>query len=93
MPEGTAVPRAGEPEPAVEVSGEKPQSLQEAMDGMTMSILFYSENKAERLVFINGRKYVEGDTIDGRYLLESITPEGAVLSCEGERAILRPERN
>ena len=92
-PPGTSATRAEESKPAVKVAGEKQATLREAMNEMTMSILFYSENKAERLVFINGRKYVEGDTIDGRYLLESITPEGAVLSFEGERAVLRPERN
>ncbi len=57
---------------------------------MTMSIHFFSENKAERLVFINGKKYIEGDYVEGIYLLESITPEGAVLSYEGERAVLKP---
>lgn len=92
-PPGTSATGAEESNPAVEVAGEKHATLREAMNEMTMSILFYSKNKAERLVFINGRKYVEGDTIDGRYLLESITPEGAVLSFEGEKAILRPERN
>ena len=83
-----------EPKPSVngETSGGK-VSLREAMNKMEISILLYSENEAERLVFINGRKYVEGDVIEGNYILEQITPEGAVLSCEGERAILRPGRN
>jgi hypothetical protein len=57
---------------------------------MSMTVLFYAENKAERLVFINGRRYAEGDLVEGQYLLESITLEGAVLSYEGERALLRP---
>jgi len=68
----------------------KPASLRDAMAKMTMSIHLYSESQAERLVFINGRKYVEGDYVEGTYLLESITPEGAVLVYEGERAILLP---
>lgn len=68
-------------------------SLRNALEDMTISILLYSENEAERLVFINGRRYVEGDTVEGRYLLESITPDGAVLSYGGERAVLRPDRN
>ncbi len=57
---------------------------------MSMSIHMFSEIKAERLVFINGKKYVEGDLVEGDYLLESITPEGAVLSYKEERATLRP---
>jgi general secretion pathway protein B len=68
----------------------KPNSLREAMAGMTISVHVFSEDKAERLVFINGKKYVEGDYVEGSYLLESITPEGAVLSYQGARALLRP---
>lgn len=79
--------------PSTNEAGESLLSLREAMEAMNMSILSYSDNKAERLVFINGRKYVEGDTIEGNYLLESITQEGAVLSYRGERAVLRLGRN
>ena len=63
--------------------------LKEAVDKMTISVLMYSESKAERRVYINGRKYVEGDYVEGRYLVESITLEGVVLTYEGERALLR----
>lgn len=67
----------------------KAVSLREALDKMTISVLMYAEAKTERRVYINGRKYVEGDYVDGRYLVESITLEGVVLSYEGERALLR----
>lgn len=66
-----------------------PTSLHEAMAKMTMTILLYSEVKSERMAFINDRKYVEGEYVDGRYLLESISQEGALLSFQGERALLR----
>jgi general secretion pathway protein B len=66
-----------------------PASLHEAMAKMTMTILLYSEVKSERMAFINDRKYIEGEYVDGRYLLESITPEGAWLSYQGEQALLR----
>jgi general secretion pathway protein B len=81
---------SGEPQPSPDVIEERVIPLREAMDEMTISILSYAENKAERLVFINGKKYVEGDKVEGKYLLESITSEGAVLSYNGERAMLRP---
>ena len=68
----------------------KSASLREAMEGMTISVLMFSEIESERLVFINGRKYVEGDYIQEDCLLESITQEGAVLNYKGERAVLRP---
>lgn len=81
------------PEPLPIAAGERRVSLQDAVEKMTISILLYSENKAERLVFINGRKYVEGDTVEGSYLLESITPDGAVLGYGEERVTIRPDRN
>lgn len=68
----------------------KPVPLREAVTRMNMTMHMFSEIKAERLVFINGRKYVEGDFVEGRYLLEQITLEGAVLSYEGERVVLKP---
>jgi hypothetical protein len=74
---------------ALRAAQAKSISLREAMDKMIMSILMYSETKSDRRVYINGRKYVEGDLVDGLYLIESITLDGAVLSFEGERAVLR----
>ncbi len=69
---------------------EKPVTLTDALGKMKLSLLYYSDEKTERTVFINGRKYREGDYVEGIYLLESITLDGATLSYQGERAILRP---
>jgi type II secretory pathway component PulC len=60
---------------------------------LTLDVLVYSEVPAERLVFINGRKYVEGQTLDGDAVLEQITPDGAVLQHQGRRIVLRPKLN
>ena len=81
-PEGTT---AGNSQP-------RSMSLREAMAKMKITILLYEEAKSERMVFINDRKYVEGDYVDGRYLLESITADGVVLSYQGERASLRASK-
>ena len=43
----------------------------------------------ERLVYINGKKYVRGDYVDGLYLVESIAPEGVWLRYGGQRQLLR----
>ena len=72
-------------------SASKPASLQQAMAELNMTILSYADEKSERMAFINDRKYVEGDLVDGLYLVESITAEGVVLSYQGERAMLRPK--
>jgi len=68
----------------------KPTALQDAMAKMTLDVFVYTNIKADRLIVINGRRYVEGQYVDGLYLVEEITPQGAVLSYQGERALLRP---
>jgi hypothetical protein len=56
---------------------------------MKLQMLVYSEIPSERLVFIDDHKYLEGSSIDGKLVVESITPEGAVLSYQGKRFLLR----
>jgi len=77
------------PGPEADDTAPKPISLREAVAGMKMTLLSYSEDKSERMVFIDGRKYVEGDYVDGKFLLERITAAGAVLSYQEEQALLR----
>ncbi len=60
---------------------------------LTLDVLVYSDVPAERLVFISGRKYVEGQTLDGETVVEQITPDGAVLQHQGKRIVLRPKLN
>jgi general secretion pathway protein B len=47
-----------------------------------------SQNPAERFVFVNMRKYVEGDTLKEGPSVERITPEGVVLNQRGLRFLL-----
>lgn len=65
-------------------------ALLEAIAKMKLGVFVYADVRDKRMVVIDGRKYAEGDQVDGRYLLEAITNEGAVLSHGGARAILRP---
>jgi hypothetical protein len=59
------------------------------VQALRLNVLVYSERPADRMVFINSRRYVEGERVDGKHLVEEITPEGAVLSHEGQRFLLR----
>jgi len=79
----TASPAAKEAIPAARVEEPKQTPLQEAVGKMTVSLLLYAEAEADRSVWINGRKYVKGDRVDGLYLVESITAEGVVLELPG----------
>jgi hypothetical protein len=76
-----------EPPPAEATA---PMPLREAIQKMKITVLMYSEVPSERVVFINGKKYSEGDSVEGCYLLEKITMGGVELSYMGERALLRP---
>jgi general secretion pathway protein B len=51
----------------------------------------YSERRSDRFVFINGRKYVEGERLPEGLVLEAVEPRGAVLSHAGRRFLLVPE--
>lgn len=66
-----------------------PSQVQEALAKMTLNVLVYSEDAAERWVFIAGHRYVEGERVDGRFLVQEIRPEGVLLSRQGEQALLR----
>jgi general secretion pathway protein B len=68
----------------------KTPTLREAIAKMTLDVFVYTAAKADRMVVINGRRYVQGQYVDGLYLLEDISPEGVILSYQGERALLRP---
>ncbi|HEV8436525.1 MAG TPA: general secretion pathway protein GspB [Methylomirabilota bacterium] len=58
---------------------------------MRLQVLVYSDVPAERLVFINNQKYVEGQSIDDKLVVERITAEGAFLSYQGKRFLLRSD--
>ena len=77
------LPRA-EPKPAPSAS----PSLAEVISTLTLNALVYSDVKKERIVYIDGRRYVEGERVNGLYLLEEITPQGVLLSYQGERGLL-----
>jgi len=51
----------------------------------------YSEKPAERFVFINGRKYREGERLTEGPSVVTIEPNGVVLSQQGQRFQLAPE--
>jgi hypothetical protein len=60
---------------------------------LTLDVLVYADTPAQRLVFISGKRYGEGDQVEGKFLVEAITAEGAILAHAGERLLLRPKSN
>jgi hypothetical protein len=67
-----------------------PGAVSDEISKLRLTVHVWAERPAERLVFINGRKYVQGDRIEDKAVLEEITPEGAMVSYQGRRSLLRP---
>lgn len=63
-----------------------------AIEKLKLEVLLYGDTPADRMVFINGRKYVEGQGLDAGVAIERITADGAVLAHEGQRFLLVPAR-
>ena len=51
----------------------------------------YYADPARRLVFVNGRKYVEGESLDAGPTVDEIVPEGVILDRGGQRFLLPAE--
>jgi hypothetical protein len=86
-----AAGRAQEPTVTPPVAaGRSPAPSQPA--GLKLEALIYADVPASRMIFINGRKYVEGDSIDDRLRVEEIQEDGVVLNEQGRRFTLRAAR-
>lgn len=59
---------------------------------LQVQVVVYSDVPAQRMVFIDGRRYAEGDKVDAETVVERITPEGAVVTRHGERLTLTSGR-
>lgn len=55
---------------------------------MQLELHFYATRPAERFVFINGRRYREGDTTAEGVTIVEIVPEGVVMNQGGNRFLL-----
>ncbi len=62
-----------------------------ALPGMHIDIHVFSNNPVERFVFLNMRKYREGETTREGPAIHSITPEGVVLNHRGTLFLLPNE--
>jgi hypothetical protein len=87
-PDG-AQPRIASPQAAPDQDQPLPRAIQDMVEKMKLQMVVYSDVPSERLVFIDNRKYVEGQLIDGKVVVETIQAETAVLSYQGRRFVLR----
>ena len=59
-----------------------------ALPELHLDIHVYSAKPADRFVFVNMRKYTEGQALKEGPTLERITPDGAILNHHGLRFLL-----
>jgi hypothetical protein len=78
-PPGMAVPAATPSTRGAEVSGQ-----------LRLEVIVYSDERARRLAFINGRKYVEGDLLADGSRVQEIQPNSVVIIDDGRRVVLKP---
>jgi hypothetical protein len=89
-PLGVASPSVTAPGPPVVASlPPAPAAPRTDVARLKVEVIVYSDQRPLRWVFINGRKYVEGDTI-GDARIEEIQSTGVVLVEDGRRITLRP---
>ena len=55
---------------------------------LTLQVIAYSEVASERMVFIDGRRYVEGDPLDPETVLQRIKPDGIVVRRRGQEFVI-----
>ena len=58
---------------------------QAGLPALHLDLHVYSNQVQQRFVFVNSRKYREGDTLAEGPVVERITPDGAVLNFQGRQ--------
>lgn len=84
-------PRAAEPREQLPGYQELLLSGRARLPRLHLDIHVYAEDPARRFVFINNRKYREGERLDEGGRIERITPLGAVIEHDGNRFELLPD--
>jgi hypothetical protein len=65
-----------------------PAEWRAAVPDLSINLMAYSQEPSERLVYIKGQRYTEGQRVEGKLTIEKITREGVILSYHGRRCLL-----
>jgi Type II secretion system protein B len=77
-------PRPSAPGPAAPAGDVKAMAAK-----ISLQVLSWAPEPKDRFVFLNGRRYGEGQKVDDQLLVERILEDGVVLSLQGERVTLK----
>ncbi len=79
-------PAAAVPLPAAAPLWEEmPESFRQRVGRPELEVHFYTGQAARRFVFLEQKKYREGDRLANGLVLEAITPDGAIFDSGGQR--------
>lgn len=83
-----APPRASAPgtAPSTGAGGGEAKALAAKI---SLQVVGWAPEPKDRFVFLNGRRYGEGQLVDDKLLVERITEDGVVLSYQGDRVTLK----
>lgn len=80
-------PPPPEPQPGSDAGPE----LRDAMSKFKLEVLVWAADPRDRMVFLSGRKFVEGQSLDGKVIVERINEDSIVLGYQGQRVrVKRP---
>ena len=68
-----------------------PQALPPQEVQLKIDMLVWAVEPRQRMVYVNGQKYVEGETLENGAILQQIEPDGINVLQEGQRLRLRSE--
>src|SRR5947207_8848597 len=94
-PRAAAEPRSravAAPLPSAEPPSDRGAPASAAAPRITLQVLVYAETPAQRMVFIDGRRFAEGDPIDAETVLERINADGVVVNRRGQRFVISERR-
>jgi general secretion pathway protein B len=65
-------------------------STPNSVQNLKLQLIMYDKDQAKRFVIINSQKYTEGQSLKEGPIVEQVTPNGAVLTFQGNRFLLTP---
>ena len=84
-------PRASVPAPAATHREPEPAATDAQLQRLRLQFVAYSDVAAERFVFIDNQKLVEGQSVEAGVVVERIDPASVVLKHPGGRFVLRAD--
>jgi hypothetical protein len=88
-PSAPEVARAAPPGPSAPEPAAPSGAVKAMAAKITLQVLSWAPEPKDRFVFLNGRRYGEGQKIDDQLVVERILEDGVVLSFQGERVTLK----